>query len=119
MPNTLFFVHDDVLAAEEVARPYVERGWHVEVCPSDEQGAVDRILGAEALVAVFFLDSSDGSCRALAHELIEDKRGGHPMVVFVDGDPQEIAQLRVQMPAALYVRLEELPWVLKHLSFKG
>lgn len=120
MPNTLFFVHDDPLAADDVARPYVERGWHVEIAPAEDPQAVDRIFDSATLAAIFFLDGTpDGSAPALARALLADGRTPHPLLVFVNGDKETNEALHVEIPTALFVTLEELPWVLKHLSFKA
>lgn len=120
MPNTLFFVHDDLLAAEEVARPYAERGWHVEIAPAADPQTVDRIFESATLAAIFFLDgTTNGGSPALAQRLLADGRTPHPLLVFVNGDKETNDALHVEIPTALFVTLEELPWVLKHLSFKA
>lgn len=120
MPDTLFFVHDDQAVADEIARPYRERGWHVEVSAAEAPDAVDRVFTSGTLAAIFFLDGTpDGTARALARALFTDGRTPHPLVVFVNGSPEVNEELRAEMPAALFVRLDEIPWVLKHLSFKA
>lgn len=120
MPDTLFFVHDDQAIADEVARPYRERGWHVEVSAAEAPDAVDRIFSVATLAAIFFLDGTpDGTAQALARALLADGRTPHPLMVFVNGSHEENDELRAEMPAALFVRLDEIPWVLKHLSFKA
>lgn len=120
MPNTLFFVHDDLLSAEDVARPCAERGWQVEISSAEDLDAVDRIFESATLAAVILLDGNSNGCYAhLRSPVLADERTPHPLPVFVSGDRATNDALHVEMPTALFVTLGELPWVLKHLSFKA
>lgn len=120
MVDTLFFVHPDGIAAEEIAGRYRTRGWEVSVCAPDASDALDRIAQTRPVAAVFCLD---GDCaddvRALAENVLGDSRLFRPLMVFVGGSPDDIAQARAMMPFGVFVSEDELPWVLKRLAIKS
>lgn len=120
MPESLFFVHEDEALLDEMSTPYRERGWGVETSSPLDPDALDRIVAANPLAAIFCLDSEcSEDTTALARQLAEDPRGTRPLVVFVDGDAETCAAAKQAVPVGVAVRLEELPWVLKHLAYKG
>lgn len=120
MVDTLFFVHQDTQAAEQIAEQYKARGWEVSVCEPDASDALDRIAESRPVAAIFCLD---GECadevRRLAEEVLGDSRLFRPLMVFVGGTPDDIAQARAMMPFGVFVREDELPWVLKRLAVKS
>lgn len=120
MPDTLFFVSDDVVLCESLAQPYREHGWHTEqVLPGDPE-SLQRLAESRPLAAICILDgpSAEAVC-AFAESVVADPRVLRPLMVFVGGSAEDIAVAKVSMPFAVFVRAEELPWVLKHLAFKS
>ena len=120
MPETLFFVSDDSSELEELAAPYRDRGWGVEFASPSAGDAVDRIAETKPLAAVFCLD---GACFPstvkLAQTVLTDPRRMRPLMVFLGGDPEQIARAKTEVSVGLFVTEAELPWVLKHLAFKA
>lgn len=120
MPDTLFFVSDDVVMCEALAQPYREHGWHTEQVLPDGPDALTRLAEARPLATICCLDGpSADKVRAFAESVLSDPRVVRPLMVFVGGTPDDIAQAKATMPFAVFVRAEELSWVLKHLAFKS
>jgi len=120
MVETLFFVHSNVESAEEVADEYRARGWSVESSSATATDALDRIAETSPVAAVFCLE---GDCAQDVHDLAEsilaDGRIHRPLLVFVDGDPGDVERARISAPFGVFVRKDELPWVLKRLTAKS
>jgi hypothetical protein len=119
MGASLFFVYQDQGIAEQLAAPYRARGWDVEVEPPDAADALERMESAQPLAAVFGLDSApaDGVV-AFAHNVMDDSHLHRPLMVFLGGDAAAIEAARLAVPYGVFVRPEELGWVLKHLDAK-
>ena len=120
MVETLFFVHSDVASAEQLADEYRARGWSVESSSASATDALDRIAETSPVAAVFCLE---GDCAQDVHDLAEsilaDGRLHRPLLVFVDGDSDDVAQARTSAPFGVFVRRDELPWVLRRLTAKS
>jgi DNA-binding response OmpR family regulator len=120
MSDSLIFVHDDPAAIDETVRALTDRGWGVQCVASGADDAVARVFANQATAVVLFMDGTpDGACRALAGDILAEKDVVHPLLVFVNAGKSLVDEMRQQYPSALFVGLEELPWLMKHLSYKG
>ncbi len=120
MAETLYFVHSDVIAAEELARPYGERGWGTVISAPNAEDAYDRAADCRPIAAVISLEGpAADDARALGLRLTQEEDFPKPLMVFLGGSADQVALMKEALPYALFVKPEELAWVLKHLSFKG
>lgn len=120
MVDTLFFVHPDRQSAEQLAGSYRDNGWQVAICQPSAPDALDRIAESRPVAAIFCLDSDcSDAMRSLAEKVLGDARLLRPLMVFVGGSPDDVAQSRAMMPFGVFVRPDELPWVLKRLAIKS
>lgn len=116
MVDTLFFVHSDERAAEELADTYRGRGWNVSVAAPDAADALQRLETAAPVAAVFCLDDDCAAeVNALAEKVVADPDIKQPLMVFVGGNPAAVEYARSLAPYGVFVRQDELPWVLKRL----
>lgn len=117
MVDTLLFVHAEANSAEQLADEYRGRGWDVSATTPDAPDALDRVAEAAPVAAVFCLD---GECAAdvsaFAEKVLADQRIRRPLMVFVGGAEDDVGKVRASMPFGVFVRLDELPWVLKRLT---
>lgn len=120
MVDTLFFVHADADAADRIAGYYRGQGWNVSTAVPAATDALDRIADSHPVAAVFCLD---GECaddvHSLAEHVLGDTRMSRPLMVFVGGSPVDVARARQNMPFGVFVRQDELPWVLKRLAVRS
>lgn len=120
MPDTLVFVGCDVAECEQLAVPYRNQGWRAVVQDAAAPDALDHIAECTPLAAVFsFSDGSGDGLRELARSVLGDDRMSRPLLVFVGGDGADVAQTRSEMPFGVFVKPEELGWVLKHLVYRA
>ena len=119
MTDTLFFVHPDEHSPQQIAEAYQLRGWNIVVSPPHADDALDRMAQAEPVVAVFCLDGErGGDSRTLATGALADARIARPLMVFAGGGAAEVAAARAAAPYGIFVRMDELAWVLKRLMVK-
>jgi len=116
MVDTLFFVHTSDQNPNEIAATYQLRGWDIAVAGPHAADALDRMAISTPVAAVFCLD---GDCApdvtAFAALALADERTNKPLMVFVGGEASDIAAARSISPYGIFVRPDELPWVLKRL----
>ena len=116
MADTLFFVHSDADAADELAGYYRGQGWQVESARPADPAALDSIAHASPVAVVFCLDSECAEdVHTLAEKVVGDARIARPLMVFAGGSPEDVGRARQNMPFGVFVRLDELAWVLKRL----
>ena len=119
MADTLFFVHTSENDPNAIAAAYQLRGWDIAVSEPTAIDALDRMAESNPVAAVFCLE---GDCGGGVMEFVEavmaDERTNRPLMVFVDGDADELAAARRIAPYGIFVRPDELPWVLKRLVVK-
>lgn len=119
MATALFFVYKDLVAADQIAAPYRARGWSVEIEDPDADDALERMESAQPLAAVFGLDPAPAdSVVAFAHDVVDDSHLHRPLMVFLGGDADAVDAAKHAVPYGVFVRPEELGWVLKHLDAK-
>jgi len=116
MVDTLFFVHTSAQDPNEIAAAYQLRGWDIAVAGPHADDALDRMAVTSPVAAVFCLE---GDCAtdvtAFAEHALADDRTNKPLMVFVGGEASDIAAARGIAPYGIFVRPDELPWVLKRL----
>src|SRR5512139_3134245 len=104
MKQTLFFVHDDRTAAEELAAPHRDGGWQISFASPYDEDALNRIAETNPIAAVFCLD---GDCfestSQLAREVMADPRRVRPLMVFVGGSEESVMRAKAEIPVGLFV----------------
>lgn len=119
MHDLLYLAHAEPAEGERLAAPFAERGWDVRVTAPDAGEALELIATERPLAAVFCLDSGETALfENLARQVLQDARTLRPLMVFLGGEADEVARLKSEIPVGVFVREEELSWVLKHLAFK-
>ena len=118
MQETLVFVYADDELAKQVSEPFSRHGHSVELLGPEDPTCVDRIAECGPMAVV--LDISDDWMAPLvvAQALLADERLSRPLLVFVGGSPDSIAQCKASLPFGVYVKPEELVWVLKRLGLQ-
>ena len=119
MVDTLFFVHTSEQDPNAIAAAYQLRGWDIAVSEPAAVDALDRMAESNPVAAVFCLDDDCSSdVMQFAESALADDRTNRPLMVFVGGAANEIATARGIAPYGIFVRPDELPWVLKRLVVK-
>lgn len=119
MVETLFFVHTSEQDPHEIAAAYQLRGWNIAVSEPKAVDALERMAESSPVAAVFCLGGDCGSdVMEFAASALSDERTKRPLMVFVGGAAHEIASARSIAPYGIFVRPDELPWVLKRLVVK-
>ena len=120
MADTLFFVYPDAAQCDGVAADFRSRGWATEVASPSDADALDRMDATQPVAAVFCMDGDEsGQTLALAEAVLADERLQRPLIVFVGGSPDDVGRARESMPYAVFVKPDELAWVLKRLAVKS
>ena len=116
MVDSLYFAHSDVRDPREIAAAYRLRGWDVAVHDPASSESLELLASMDPLAVVFCLDSSCGSdVMSFAETVMADERTNRPLMVFVDCAAEEIVQAKGFAPYGIFVRPDELAWVLKRL----
>jgi len=116
MVDTLFFVHTSEQDPNAIAAAYQLRGWNIAVAGPYADDALERMAVTSPVAAVFCLDGDCASdVTAFAEHVLADERTNKPLMVFVGGEASDIAAARTTSPYGIFVRADELPWVLKRL----
>jgi hypothetical protein len=117
--SSLLFVHSDAAQADSIAEAYRGRGWSTVVSSAQASDALQQVSAAQPVAAVFCLE---GECvddvQSLAAQVVSDPACGNPLMVFIDGAPDDVLRARAVAPYGIFVSAEELPWVLKRLVVK-
>lgn len=120
MAQGLYFIAGDGEAAEQLANSYRAQGWLAAAGACSEPDLLDKMLVSKPVAAIFSLaGDSAPTARLLASRIVAEPSIERPLVVFIGGDTHEIDAARHDVPYAVFVSAEELPWVLKHLSYKA
>jgi ActR/RegA family two-component response regulator len=113
--GALFFVGDDVGVRDDLARAFAERGWQIGHGTASPDTA-DLIAQTQPVACVFSLDGSETAALLdLAENVSADERLERPLLVFSGGHVEDVASVKTALPYAVFVRPDELEWVLKHL----
>ena len=118
MEETLVFVYADVEVAERASAPFTSRGHHVEILTPDGAECIDKIAEAKPMVVVLDISEDWMTPLVVAQGILADSRLSRPLLVFVGGEAESIAQCKATLPFGVYVKPEELVWVLKRLGLK-
>jgi len=113
------FVCSDEGRCAQYAAPFRQAGWETRTVAPDAADTLTQIE-AEAPVATVF-DLADGhgeAIRALAAALVSDPNVARPLLVFVGGDDATAGAIKADIPFGVFVKPDELAWVLKHLIYR-
>ncbi len=121
MPGqTLYLVHVDEETLEQIGGPLVSQGWDVKTIQPDAPDLTDLFASELPVAAVWCLE---GDCadqvRMAAAGVLADERIVRPLMIFIGGTPEAIAQARASVPYGVFVNAAELPWVLKRMVYKA
>lgn len=119
MEQPLFLVHWEPSEAEAMAAPLVQAGWDVHIESGNAEMACEAVMNCLPLAAIISLDRDPSRGCDLACELLKAGAVSDTPIIFVGGLPEDVAEAHRRVPGSLQVRNEELPWVVKRLSFKG
>lgn len=119
MPDSLVFVYRDTQAAETLAQPYGARGWSTSVVAADDPKAVDLVCAAAPMVIALDAAGDISPALSTACAALERHPDTDPLVVFIDPERDQRESAKQRLPYALFIKSEELPWILKHLTYKG
>lgn len=120
MANALMFVCVDASDCAKLAEPFIRDGWETRTVAPDAPDALSQIEDEAPVATVFDLDSGHGEAiRAIASALVSDPNVARPLLVFVGGDAQTTVALKADVPFGVFVKQDELSWVLKHLVYRG
>lgn len=118
MADSLFFAGDDVALRDALAESYRGAGWDVLLPGADMQSTLDSIAQADPVACILcFGDGPGDAMRDLALAINADTRM-RPLFVFVAGTAEEVAQTKAALPYAVFVRPDELAWVLRRMVVK-
>lgn len=117
MSDTLVFVDGDHDHAEGLAATYRDKGWGVLTAPADSTRTIELIAEERPVAAVFCLDGPKAfdAC-SLAESILYDQRGIRPLMIFLGGSAEDAKAAKSMVPVGVFVKPDELPWVLKRLS---
>jgi hypothetical protein len=116
--ETLVLVYSDEEAAERVSAPFVSGGHSVRIVPPSDGDCLEQIVESRPIAVALDLSDEWEIPLALAQAILADGRLARPLLVFVGGSPETIGQCKAALPFGVYVRPEELVWVLKRLGLR-
>jgi len=120
MGETLCFVHASEQDSNRIAATYQLAGWNIVIVAPQAPDALEQLASYDPAAVVFCLDERCGpGVIEFAARVLADDRTNRPLMVFVDGSADDIATARGVAPYGIFVRTDELPWVLKRLSIKS
>lgn len=119
MSGSLFFLGSDLEACSLIAEGYAAAGWATRVVQTNADDVVEQIVSEEPVATVFCLDSAHLSdVASVTGQIIADARFRRPLLVYLDGTPEQNATIKQLSPFAVFVKSTELGWVLKRLVVK-
>lgn len=119
MGNTLVFVCGEAARCEEMTAPFAEAGWQTKTVSAESSDALAAIEAEAPVATVFDLEAGHGAAiQSIAAALMSDPNVSRPLLVFVGGDQATVAILKEDVPFGVFVKTDELAWVLKHLTYK-
>lgn len=115
MKGRVLLIHWHETEAQERAEPLRAAGWEVDVESADGAAAAQRAQAAPPDAVVVSLARLPSHGRETARFLREHSSQGELPIVFVDGDPETVAEVRSRVPDTAATSAEELPKVLQAL----
>jgi len=117
--DTLMFVCSDADRYVRYAAPFREAGWDTRTVAPDAADTLSVIEAASPIATVFDLDAGHGEAvRTLVAALLADPDVSRPLLVFVGGDEALVGTIKADIPFGVFVKPDELAWVLKRLIYK-
>lgn len=119
MVDTLFFVHASEQDPQVLAQAYQLNGWDIVASDPRAVDALERMAMTSPVAAVYCFDGDCASdVQSFAAQVMADDRTNRPLMVFVGGEASDIAEAKAVAPYGIFVRPDELAWVLKRLTVK-
>lgn len=120
MAETLYFVHHDVEDARQRADFFAGRGWNTHATDPSDGDFIENMVTDLPVATVFCLDGDSAeSVLHAAIAVLNEVRMPRPLMVFTGGSPAEVEMAREAVPFAVFVKPEELEWVLKRMVFRA
>jgi CheY-like chemotaxis protein len=116
--ETLVFVYSDDEAAEQASAPFTARGHVVEILSPEGEECLDKVAEAKPMAVVLDISDDWMTPLVIAQGILADERLSRPLLVFVGGSADSITQCKATLPFGVYVKPEELVWVLKRLGLQ-
>jgi hypothetical protein len=120
MAEVLHFVGYTNEESREAFDAYRRQGW--EVSSSQGYADVEALSAAPGSPSAVVMRLDDGCCDeaiAFAKRVWDAASGEKPALVFSVEDPELVARARAAVSHGMFVRPEEVGWVLKHLNFRS
>lgn len=120
MAGVLHFAGYTLEDSQEAFDAYRRQGWQVSSCPdfSEDDAVAAASASPAAVVMRLDADSCDGAI-VFANRLWDSVTGEKPALVFSTQDKEVIERARAAVAHGMFVRPEEVGWVLKHLNFRS
>ncbi len=119
MSNTLMFVCSDAEKCATLAAPLGDAGWEIKTIDPGDTNALESIEAESPVATVFDLETGpDQAIHELAKAMLGDPDLPRPLLVFVGGNAEIAESIKADIPFGVFVRPDELAWVLKHLIYK-
>ncbi len=112
------FVYADAENAEQVSAPFASRGHSILILDPESPECLDTVAEAKPMAVVLDISADWMTPVVLAQGILADERLSRPLLVFVGGSSESIAQCKATLPFGVYVKPEELVWVLKRLGLQ-
>ena len=119
MSSTLMFVCSDTEKCATLAEPLSDAGWEIKTIDPADSDALESIEAASPVATVFDLEiGADQVIHELAKAMLGDPDLPRPLLVFMGGETETAEAIKADIPFGVFVRPDELTWVLKHLIYK-
>lgn len=116
MEQTLVFVYADSEAAARASEPFALKKIPFEILAPEGEQCLDRVAEAKPTAVVLDISADWTEPLLIAQGILADGRLSRPLLVFVGGTPDSVKQCKETLPFGVYVKPEELVWVLKRLG---
>lgn len=115
LTKKMFLIHWNADEAENLAGPYRNAGWKVELESADGARACKRIIADMPDVVVIYLNRLPSHGRETAAGLRSSRKGKGIPIIFVEGKPEKVEIVKKKFSDAVFTTSEDLENVLKRL----
>jgi hypothetical protein len=118
--SNLLFLGADEETCEAVAAECRVRGWGIVTAALGSPDVESKVISESAPAAlVICLDGLRADqVSQIAARLAADDREDRPLLMFAGGTTEDVAQLKAVASHAVFVKPDEVDWMLKHLVVK-
>jgi AmiR/NasT family two-component response regulator len=114
----LVFVYADAESADRVSEPFASKGIDVVVLSPNGQDCLESVAAAHPTAVVLDISEDWTDPLVVAQGILADERLSRPLLVFVGGSAESVSQCKETLPFGVYVKPEELAWVLTRLGLR-